>query len=392
MGEVKAGEAIPINTYPVGEIEPGSFFSHAVYLDNRFLLTAPEMPFSRETIQALLEWDFRAVYSRGTPGKEYRSPAPARGEAAVPGLSEVTLRNDQARMTRAVSLYNDLVKRLDAVYLQVTGVKPITFNALAEEVKAACAAVREERRFLLRYIREMEPETGENYLSAHGVKTFILSIIMGLYLKMPVHRLIELGVAALLHEIGMKKLPPGLYAKSDLTLEEHQVIRTHPVLGYNLLRSLDFPLEISLAALQHHERDNGTGYPQQLTGEKISAYGKIVAVACFYAAFLGSARQKGGGEAYAVILDLLKNEGGKFDEAAIKALVFSLSLYPIGLQVMLSTGQKALVVDVQPGLPRFPIVQIFGEFEPDGANRIIATSPGGVFITRPLSEEEAGSL
>ncbi|MDR1929251.1 MAG: HD-GYP domain-containing protein, partial [Treponema sp.] len=90
------------------------------------------------------------------------------------------------------------------------------------------------------------------------------------------------------------------------------------------------------------------------------------------------------------MLDLLKNEGRQYDETIVKALVFSFSIYPIGLHVLLSSGKKAQVVDVNPENPKFPLVRVFGEFTPDGKNKIIETSQEGIHIARPLRREEIG--
>jgi len=88
------------------------------------------------------------------------------------------------------------------------------------------------------------------------------------------------------------------------------------------------------------------------------------------------------------MLELLKNEGKKYDETVVRALVFSLSIYPIGLYVLLSNGKKGQVVDVNPENPRFPVVQVFGELTPDGKNKIVETSQDGIHIVRPLTREE----
>jgi HD-GYP domain-containing protein (c-di-GMP phosphodiesterase class II) len=231
----------------------------------------------------------------------------------------------------------------------------------------------------------------DNYLASHALKTTIIAILIGSFVKLPTHRLIELGVAALLHEIGMIKLPPQIYlTKRALSPAERKAILTHPVLSFNILKNMDFPLAVSLAALEHHERENGAGYPQKLTSDKISLYAKIIAVACSYEALTSSRPHKDAKDGYEGMIDLLKNEGKQYDDTVVKALVFSLSIYPIGLYVLLSNGKKGQVVDVNPGNPRYPLVQVFGELTPDGKNKILETSQDKVYIARPLQKEEIG--
>jgi HD-GYP domain-containing protein (c-di-GMP phosphodiesterase class II) len=269
----------------------------------------------------------------------------------------------------------------------------LNFKSVAEKIKAACDIIKEDRRFLLRVQKAPAQGSDENYLASHAVKSTIIAIIIGYYLKLPNHRLIELGVGALLHEIGMIKLPPQIYlSKRPLNPQERKAILTHPILGYNMLKSFDFPLTVGLAALEHHERENGGGYPQKLTADKISLYAKIIAVACSYEALSTKRPHKEAKDGYTGMLELLKNEGKQYDETIVRALVFSLSIYPIGLYVLLSSGRKGQVVDVNPENPRFPIVQIFGELTPDGKNKTIQTSQEGISIVRPLTREEIGGV
>jgi HD-GYP domain-containing protein (c-di-GMP phosphodiesterase class II) len=387
----KTAPAKSLRAYPVKDIVPGIFFSKAVYLDNQFLLTAPEMPFSQEMIDTLLDWEFIKVYSAGEPQEHY-----AAGEAAVSleteGISAAALISDGDKIQRAEEFYAAFQKYVENLFTQVAIKNALDFKSVAERIKTACEIVREDRRYLLRVQKNTSSDPSENYLAAHTVKSTIIAIIIGSYLKLPNHRLIELGVAALLHEIGMIKLPPQIYlSRRPLAPQERKAILTHPVLSFNLLKSFDFPLVVSLAALEHHERENGEGYPQKLTGDKISLYAKIIAVACSYEALSSKRPHKEAKDGYTGMLELLKNEGKQYDETIVRALVFSLSIYPIGLYVLLSNGKKGQVVDVSPEKPKFPIVQVFGELTPDGKNKTLETSQEGVYIVRPLTKDEIGS-
>ena len=88
----------------------------------------------------------------------------------------------------------------------------------------------------------------------------------------------------------------------------------------------------------------------------------------------------------------MKNQGKQYDETVIRALLFSLSLYPIGLYVLLSNNKIGQVVDVNPENPKYPVVQVIGETKPDGSPRVVETSEYGVSITRPLTKEEGATL
>jgi HD-GYP domain-containing protein (c-di-GMP phosphodiesterase class II) len=378
--------------YILKEIPPESYFSRAVYLDPQFVLAAPEMAFSRDLVKALTDWEYREVFSDGEPREEYaHEAAGAMEEGDLAETASMGAASDGDKLKRAEEFYASFQKYVENLFTQVATRNELVFKSVAEKIKVACDIVREDRRFLMRVQKNTEPAADQNYLASHAVRSTIIAIIIGTYLKLPVHRLIELGVAALLHEIGMIKLPPQVYlSKRPLNPQEKKAILTHPVLSFNLLKSFDFPLVISLAALEHHERENGTGYPQKLTGDKISLYAKIIAVACSYEALSTKRPHKEAKDGYTGMLELLKNEGKQYDETVVRALVFSLSIYPIGLYVLLSNGKKGQVVDINPENPRYPIVQVFGDLTPDGKNKTLETSPAGVSIVRPVTREEIG--
>lgn len=387
-GDNEAG-AKTMKKYGINEIPPGSFFSEPVYAEKHFILAAPEMPFTNEMINALAEWNFREVYSAGVIAEDYAASGADRAEDGE--LAGAAFTSDGDKIIQAEEFYAAFTKFVETLFTQAAIKNELDFKTVAERIKAACDIIREDRRFLLRVQKNSLSNPNDNYLASHAVKSTIISIIIGFHLKLPAHRLIELGVAALLHEIGMIKLPPQIYlSKRPLQPQERKAILSHPVLSYNLLKSFDFPLTVTLGALEHHERENGTGYPRKLTGDRISLYAKIIAVACSYEALSAQRPHKEAKDGYTGMLELLKNEGKQYDETIVRALVFSLSIYPIGLYVLLSSGRKGQVVDVNPENPRFPIVQIFGELTPDGKNKILETSKDGISIVRPLTREEIG--
>ncbi|MDR2094712.1 MAG: HD-GYP domain-containing protein [Treponema sp.] len=379
-----------MRNYVVKEIPQNSFFSKNVYLDKQFILTAPEIPFTRNLSQLLDDWGFKVVYSEGEPRADYYSETS--DEFGLAEFADMAVLSDSDKMKRAKEFYLSLYSYVNQLFETAVIKNELNYKDMVRHVKTACTIIKEDRRFLFRVQEDTDPGPETNFQVVHAVKTMIISIVIGSYFNLPTNRLIDLGIAAILHEIGMFKLPPQIYqSKRSLSPKERKAILTHPVLGYNLLKSFDFPLPVSLVSLEHHERENGTGYPQKLTSDKISYYAKIIAVACSYEALTASRPHKSAKDGYASMLDLLKNEGKQYDELVVRALVFSLSIYPIGLYVLLSDGRKGQVIDVNPENPRFPIVQIFGEHTPDGKNKVVETSPDGINIVRPLTKNETDS-
>jgi len=378
-----------MNEFTVKEIQSNSFFSKDTYLDKAFVLTAPEMPFIKEISLMLEKWNFKTIYSEGEASKDYVMT----DGHALPGSSAVlTQQSDGDKVEKAEGFYADFLFFVEKMFMKVSVSNEANMSIINDRVKEIVEYLKVDRRFLIRILRNNEPAEGKNYLATHSVRSTILSIVVGSYLKLPPYRLIELGVAALMHEIGMLKLPSQIYlTDKPLTAVEHKAILTHPILGYNMLKEMNFPLTVCLATLEHHERENGSGYPRRLASDKISLYSKIIAVACSYEALSSKRPHKEAKDGYTGMVELLKNEGKQYDDTVIRALVLSLSIYPIGLYVLLSNGKKGQVVDGNPENPRFPVVQIFGEYTPDGKIKTMQTSPETLNIIRPLNRSEINS-
>ena len=380
-----------MNNYEVKTIPENSYFSKPVYLDEGFIITAPEMLFNNSIASLLDKWRFYTVKSEGEPHTEYSAASndPDTSESNEGIHIKFTNQSDADKLEKASKFYKSFIFYVEKMFLKITKADEFDYKEVIEKIKDMVEYIREDRRYLIRILKSIEAEQNKNYLAIHSVRSTILSIIIGTYLKLPNHRLIELGAAALMHEAGMLKLPQNIYmTQRKLTPAEQKAILSHPILGYNLLKSFNFPLAVCLAALEHHERENASGYPQRLTSDKITLNSKIIAVACSYDALSTKRPHRDAKDGYTGMLELLKNEGKQYDETIVKALVYSLSIFPIGLHVLLSNGKKGQVVDINPETPRYPVVQIFGEVTPDGKIKIMQTDAEGISIVRPLQRSE----
>ncbi|MDR0410644.1 MAG: HD-GYP domain-containing protein [Treponema sp.] len=349
------------------------------------------MRISQRMKQALKDWEFTEVFSSGEPIVELQEKEKAGNQLA--SVVAQYSQSDEEKIVYVEQFYMAFKEYMASIFERIDKENMLDYQELTDHVRSACTIIREDRRFILRSQKTRPTETEKNYMASHAVHSMIISVIIGLRLKLSDEKLIELGVAALLHEVGMLRLPKeskGYYAKRPLTQSEKKAILSHPVLSYSMLKSFNAPLAVCLAGLEHHERENGCGYPQKLTGDKISLYAKIIAVACSYDALTTNRPHKEAKDRHTGMLLILKNEDKQYNETVIKALLYSVSLYPIGLFVLLSNGKKGQVIDVDPENPFYPIVQIFGTFTAAGENVVIGTSKKGISIVRPLTRSETG--
>jgi HD-GYP domain-containing protein (c-di-GMP phosphodiesterase class II) len=363
----------------VKNIKTGCFFTDPVYIDEGFVLLSPEMAFFDEIAAMLKDWQYDRVLSNGTIREFFEN-----------GFVSNFVQNDVEKIEQAQAFLDELEQWTAKLFIKFSsGTGSISFEMIADKIKELCKYLKDKRKYILQAPKNDVSSGDEAFYASHCVWSAIISIIIGTHLKLPIHRLIELGAAALCHEIGMLKLPPGVYReKSALSEKERELILMHPRFGYELLKSYNFPLAVCIPALEHHERENGTGYPRGLSKDRATLYSKIIMVACSYAAITADRPHRDARMAYAGITDLLRDESKQYDESIVRALVLSLSIYPIGQDVELSNGRKGRVIDTNPEDPRYPIVQIFNEQPSDGKGKIIETSPSGVFVVRPLGKNE----
>jgi len=375
-----------MNEFKVKEIKKNSFFTKTAFLDQGFIVLTPEMPFSEEVTGILEKWSFDAVYSDGEPQSEYAGSADA--VVSTSSSADLSQQIDSDGLEKAEDYYSSLLFYVENIFVKASVSDELDFKTLTEKIKEMVEYIKEDRQGLLMVLSNTGPLPGKNYIATHSIRSAVYSIIVGTYLKFPHHRLIELGVAALVHELGMLKLPSNIYLKERLlSPQEQKAVMTHPILGYSLLKSHGFPLTICLTALEHHERENAGGYPRLLTSEKISEYSKIVAVACSYEALITKRPHKKAKDGYNAMLELLKNDGKQYDDDIVRAFANAISIYPVGLYVLLSNEKKGRVIDVNPENPKRPLVQIFGEFTPDGKNKT-AQITDELTIVRPLTKSE----
>jgi len=283
------------------------------------------------------------------------------------------------KIQEAEKFYASFLKFTQSVY---AGIGLLDIDSITKMTAELRNEIQHNCRFLLYAMNCIEPEKNENYLASHAVRTTVIAMIIGRHLKIAPHRQLELGVAALLHDIGMLTLPPEAYINElDIKAKNNELIINHPVQGYNLLKSIKCPPAISSAVLEHHERENGSGYPRQLKGEQISVYGKIIAVACSYEALSAKRSYKKMKDQHSGIVELVKNKENKYDINIVRALVATFSIYPIGMHVLLSNGRQGRIYDINPINQHYPVVKLDDDM-------LVFTSAESVSISSFLTLEE----
>jgi HD-GYP domain-containing protein (c-di-GMP phosphodiesterase class II) len=378
-----------MNQIKTSELAENTYYAAPVWIDEKYIILSQNIPVTDALIKRLKKWNYPVVYTEGSTDAQTFSDI----EAGTSESSAVTLTQnlkEQENIKDVAVFYKDMLDFTEKRFTDFVTKNALSIKLISDKVKETIEKVKNRKNYILR-LADMQAHE-KSYIVAHSVKTTILSCAVGAQLKLPPHKLIELGIGALLHEIGMIRLPPQLYMSDKvLTPEEKRAITAHTVLGFKILKSFAFPMPVCLSVLEHHEHPDGTGYPRGITDERISLAAKIIGLCSAYAALVSRRPYRPGRESHSVILDLLKGRGKQYDESILKALIVCLSLYPLGSYVLLANGTRGLVVEPNPSNPKAPAVKVLinqtGGRLPDPY--IVKSDEPGTQIVRPLTREES---
>lgn len=208
-------------------------------------------------------------------------------------------------------------------------------------------------------------KSNDQYTFSHSVNVCVLSLITGISMKFEEDKLRELGIGAMLHDVGKTRIPAKILNKpGSLTTEEFDIVKKHTNYGYELLKkSKMLSTYASYIALTHHERYDGEGYPLGLRGEEIHEFARIVSVADVYDAITSDRVYKKRVNINEAVEYLIGMGDHQFDYNIVRSFIEHITIYPPGTCVLLNDGEKAIVVDVNKKYPNRPIIRILVDRE-----------------------------
>ena len=200
----------------------------------------------------------------------------------------------------------------------------------------------------------------DNYTYQHCVNVAVISLVMGISMKMKKTDLIELCIGALIHDIGKSFIPKEITTKmGELTEDEVEVYKQHTVRGYDYLNKNFYLKDTSaLVALQHHERADGNGFPKGLKENEIHIFSKIVAIANKYDELTSDLSYKRSISASDALEYIMSKVNTEFDFETVSLFTRIIIVYPAGTLVRLSNNEIAVVESTPTNFPLRPTVKI----------------------------------
>lgn len=249
------------------------------------------------------------------------------------------------------------IQTLNYNYTRLRNGYRLEIGSIAEKVKDIIGQCLKNRGVL---VNLTDIRSYDELTFSHSTNVCVLAILAGITMGLAKDELLYLGIGALLHDIGKTAIESELLNKpARLTEDEFRTIREHSLTGYTILQQYDeVPPTSACIAFQHHERWNGSGYPQGLVGPDINPLARIVAVADIYEALLGDRPYRPSYTVQQAVKTLNRLSGIHLENKSVNSLLHNIAVYPVGTVVFLSTGARGVVVKVTAGCPTRPVVRV----------------------------------
>lgn len=356
----------------IAELKPGMF---VVGLDRSWL----ETPFVRhhflikdqEDIARLKHAGVRTLSIDPTKGLDVEAATPAgmRPLEPEPTVAPIATETSHAgslaeEMAAAGSVRDQARQALQRLFDGVKTGAPFDLSGLVQALDDLLTELVRHRTAMMLLAQISRMERSDRDPCAHALDVAVLSLALSLAHGFDMPTVKQLGLGALLHDVGELRLPPSLFEKAGAyTREERQLMMTHPRLGANLLaRAGDAPETTRRIVVEHHERLDGSGYPSKLQGAQISLPSQIVGLVDEYDAMVSRRGNRPPLTARQAMVRVYEHERQThYDRSVVERLIQCIGVYPIGTVVELNTGERGVVIAVNLEARLKPTVKVLAD-------------------------------
>ncbi|BBP01232.1 HD-GYP domain-containing protein [Sulfuriferula nivalis] len=245
-----------------------------------------------------------------------------------------------------------------AMFAEVRMGKALPMDEMENLVDEINQSVARNNTALLSLVRL---KTKDDYTYLHSVAVCALMIALGKNLGIEGNELKSLGMAGLLHDVGKVAIPDVVLNKpGKLSESKFELVKSHPLRGWEILQQCPAADEVARDVCRHHhERVDGAGYPDKLSGDALSLAARMGAVCDVYDAITSDRCYKAGWAPADAIRKMAEWQKGHFDETIFQAFVRTIGIYPVGTLLKLKSGRLGVVADQSKKSLLKPIVKVF---------------------------------
>lgn len=266
-------------------------------------------------------------------------------------LTITQLKNEYKRyVTTIKDIFNDLSLGNELNFEKVKSISDsIYYNIVNNDDIIQCINQ-------LRYI--------DSYTFTHSINVSLYAMLLANWLDLDKQDVDNAILSGILHDIGKSRIPDIiLNKKGPLSNEEFNVMKTHTIIGYELVRNLnDIKPEIKEAILYHHEKYNGNGYPFGIKGSELNIYAKIISVVDVYDALTSDRCYKNKITLFESFKEIQDMDIGHFDLRIMLKFLYNIANYYIGSPILMNNGKVGEIVFISPNNISRPIVKIEDKF------------------------------
>jgi len=326
---------------PIGMCVSGMKLRQSIYNDEGLVLLAENVELTDPLIARLQQHGIDYVYVQDSRTDDLVINEPLKPETKARTLKEI--RRTFRRMGEAP-------ERGKLPYLHIGR----TFRAVMEDIMDDLSEHPDAMSMLTNIC------VTDSYLYQHSMNVCVYTTVLGVAHGYDRDALFTLGLGSILHDIGKMRVPHHILQKpGPLSKEEQLEMRQHTVYGFNMLKDEpNIPLLSAHCAFQHHERQNGSGYPRGLRGDDIHEFAQWVAVTDSFDAMTTHRAYRMAKLPHEALEQLTFDAGTLFDPYKVDAFRNKIAAYPIGMSVGLSNGEIGVVVDLNSDQLHRPVVRV----------------------------------
>lgn len=337
---IEKEEKIKMRYIPIEKIKEGMVVGKEVHGKNGQVLIKEGTPLRNVYVQKLKQLGYAGIYiedklSKGIEIKE---------------MVESSIKKEALETVKKVCQSSATGKEFS----------PKHYEEIASAVSDVLEQIVSKPKLLINMI---DLKTFDDYTYSHSVNVGVLAMAIGAHMGMHTYTLRKLGISSFMHDLGKLYIPLQILNKpGKLTPQEMERVRTHPREGISHINEkIKMPEDILVGILDHHERPDGTGYPNRKRGPLISRIGSIIAVADVYDALTSNRPYRKALTSSEAIEYIMGNVNTQFSERVVNSFLKKVSPFPVGTQVKLSNGHIGIVVKNYTDIILRPKVRIIKE-------------------------------
>ena len=326
----------------VSTLEPGMILLVDVFDDNHILLIGSDTVLNESHIAFLIK---KGIFEVTVATLKDSDEVVVKKPLALEEESDVELK------------YRMTIKKFKTIYTEFRLGRVPVYQEIDDALEPLYEAILNDNQFT----RKMwQIHAYDDYTFDHSVRVSMIAGLLAKWCGLNNSQIKDAALAGLLHDIGKCNIPDQILNKpSALTLEEFKVMKTHAILGYILIKDIpNISYDVLLAVMQHHERVDGTGYPNGLKGNEINYLAKIVAVADVYCAMTQDRVYKRAMHPFETMSFILEKCHSSLDFSMSKTFLANISHFYIGHQVTLTNGQSGEIIMTYKDDPARPLVRV----------------------------------